>query len=128
MLPYWADSLDKSVKVARHIFYRLKGSLGSAAAFRQRHAGYEPMPPPPTTAEAALDSAAKADELLALAGEAPKAEVLAGELAAATEPVPQLVAEATAGKLILVEGISSEPAYVRLGAKPEACPYTTTWK
>src|SRR5438270_1491218 len=28
VLPYWADSLDKMVQIGRHIFYRLRSSLG----------------------------------------------------------------------------------------------------
>jgi len=43
VLPYWADSLDKTVQVARHIFYRLRGSLGDGGSFFQRYAGTEPQ-------------------------------------------------------------------------------------
>ena len=42
VLPYWAAELDKQVQIGRHIFYRLKGSLGSKSAFGQRYAGQEP--------------------------------------------------------------------------------------
>lgn len=42
VLPYWADSLDKSLQVGRHIFYRLRGSLGASKTFAQRYAGSEP--------------------------------------------------------------------------------------
>jgi spore germination cell wall hydrolase CwlJ-like protein len=45
VLPYWADSLDKSVEIGRQIFYRLKGSPGEAGAFAQRYANREPPPP-----------------------------------------------------------------------------------
>ncbi|HVI06359.1 MAG TPA: cell wall hydrolase [Sphingomicrobium sp.] len=41
VLPYWADSLDKSVRVGRHIFYRLPRTFGDAAAFSQRYGGIE---------------------------------------------------------------------------------------
>jgi spore germination cell wall hydrolase CwlJ-like protein len=50
VLPYWADSLDKTVQIGRHIFYRLKSSLGDSRAFFQRYAGSEPLPPKPDTA------------------------------------------------------------------------------
>lgn len=50
VLPYWADSLDKSVQVGRHIFYRLKGSLGDSRAFMQRYVGVEPQLPQPPAA------------------------------------------------------------------------------
>ncbi len=33
VLPYWANSLDKSVQIGRHIFYRLKGGLGADQRF-----------------------------------------------------------------------------------------------
>ena len=42
VVPYWADSLDKMSQIGRHIFYRLRGSMGSSRAFRQRYNGYEP--------------------------------------------------------------------------------------
>jgi hypothetical protein len=44
VLPYWADSLDKTVQVGRHIFYRLRGSLGERNSFLQHYAGSEPAP------------------------------------------------------------------------------------
>jgi hypothetical protein len=42
VLPYWADSFAKQVQIGTHIFYRLKGALGSSAAFSQRYGGSEP--------------------------------------------------------------------------------------
>lgn len=42
VLPYWADSLDKSIQIGRHIFYRLRSSLGDARAFSQHYGGTEP--------------------------------------------------------------------------------------
>ncbi|HJP69048.1 MAG TPA: cell wall hydrolase, partial [Sphingomicrobium sp.] len=42
VLPYWADSLDKSAQIGRHIFYRLRSSLGDARAFSQHYGGAEP--------------------------------------------------------------------------------------
>lgn len=47
VLPYWADSLDKTVQIGRHIFYRLRSSLGDSRAFIQHYAGSEPAPPEP---------------------------------------------------------------------------------
>jgi len=46
VVPYWADSLDKTVQIGRHIFYRLRGPYGEGNAFAQRYAGHEPLPPP----------------------------------------------------------------------------------
>jgi len=45
VLPYWADSLDKTVQIGRHIFYRLRSSLGDSRSFFQRYAGTEPSLP-----------------------------------------------------------------------------------
>jgi spore germination cell wall hydrolase CwlJ-like protein len=42
VLPFWADSLDKSVQIGRHIFYRLRSTLGDARAFSQHYGGTEP--------------------------------------------------------------------------------------
>jgi spore germination cell wall hydrolase CwlJ-like protein len=42
VVPYWADSLAKQVQIGAHIFYRLRGALGSSAAFSQRYGGSEP--------------------------------------------------------------------------------------
>jgi spore germination cell wall hydrolase CwlJ-like protein len=42
VLPYWADSLDKTIQVGRHIFYRLRSVLGDSRAFSQHYAGIEP--------------------------------------------------------------------------------------
>jgi exopolysaccharide biosynthesis WecB/TagA/CpsF family protein len=63
VLPYWADSLDKTVQIGRHIFYRLRNGLGDRNAFMQRYAGVEPqvrptdgavvLPPSAITAELA---------------------------------------------------------------------------
>jgi spore germination cell wall hydrolase CwlJ-like protein len=46
VLPYWAASLAKTAVIGAHIFYRWNGGWGTPAAFRQRHAGAEPMPGP----------------------------------------------------------------------------------
>jgi hypothetical protein len=49
VLPYWADSLDKSVQLGRHIFYRLRNVFGEARAFSQHYAGAEPTVHEPGT-------------------------------------------------------------------------------
>jgi spore germination cell wall hydrolase CwlJ-like protein len=43
VLPYWADSLDKSVQLGHHIFYRLRSIYGESRAFSQRYGGTEPQ-------------------------------------------------------------------------------------
>lgn len=106
VLPYWADSLDKSAQVGRHIFYRLKGGLGAAGAFRQRYGEAEPLPPPPTTVEVTMEAVenAVAPELT----DAPEIDtnlaVATGELVTSGEPKPELVADALGGTLVIDGG------------------------
>lgn len=40
--PYWAASLEYITSIGAHRFYRWKGGAGSAGAFSQGYAGYEP--------------------------------------------------------------------------------------
>lgn len=101
VVPYWAASLDKSVQVGRHIFYRLKGGLGSAAAFSQRYGGREPEPPLPSTIEVALQAVEGADPTLAAPKDESGLQVSTGELLAPSPPEPNLVADVTRGTLIL---------------------------
>ena len=107
VLPYWADSLDKSIQIGRHIFYRLKGGLGSSAAFSQRYGGLEPVPPQPSTVAVALDAAGNTSPLLA--GPDPSAlQAPAGELVATVEPKSQLAADTGKGTLLL-DGDAAQP-------------------
>ena len=46
VFPVWAPTLVKSAVIGNHVFYRLPGSAGAAAAFAQRYAGREPLPVP----------------------------------------------------------------------------------
>jgi hypothetical protein len=67
VLPYWADVLDKTVQIGRHIFYRLRGPLGDARGFSQRYGGAEPQLPKPGAAvvlPATSETAALADTLM----------------------------------------------------------------
>ena len=77
VLPYWADSLDKSIQIGRHIFYRLKSGLGASSAFRQRYGGVEPLASAADccrsraggSAEFGTSSAARSNPLQVSAGE-----------------------------------------------------------
>ncbi len=61
VLPYWADSLAKQVQIGHHIFYRLRGGLGTDAAFSQRYAGKEPdLPAPPSAVAVAAEATGQA--------------------------------------------------------------------
>ena len=44
VLPSWAWRLAKATVIGNHIFYRMQGPWGQAAAFRQRYTGREPSP------------------------------------------------------------------------------------
>lgn len=46
VLPWWASSLTRIGAVGSHIFYRWRGALEKALAFRQDYAGSEPGPAP----------------------------------------------------------------------------------
>lgn len=119
--PYWADSLDKSVQIARHIFYRLKGSLGAKGAFRQRYAGAEPLPPAPSTVEVSLEAI---ESVYAPNAPAPDTglQVEAGELVKATELAPSVVADAERGSLLLDgEAAAARPAGSGSKPKLEGC-------
>src|SRR5207248_2032105 len=62
VLPYWADSLDKTVQIGRHIFYRLRGSLGERNSFLQHYSGIEPLLPQPH-ANVVLPESSETEEL-----------------------------------------------------------------
>lgn len=103
VLPYWADSLDKTVQIGRHIFYRLPGTYGESRSFFQRYAGVEPqLPVPhapadvPTAAEtAALASALIGDNVSGPVSDVEKAADPAATLVADVER-PTLLADGQA--------------------------------
>lgn len=99
VLPYWADSLDKTVQIGRHIFYRLRGSLGDRNAFAQHYAGSEPEIPPPNAAVVLPESASTAALAGALLGDEVNGPAKDVEKAAAAA-VP-LAADIGGGSLII---------------------------
>ena len=109
VLPFWADSLDKSIKVGRHIFYRLKYGLGSASAFSQRYGGHEPEPPSPSSVQVAIEAVQDADPLLTAPHDDSGLTVENGELVTSSQPKQELVADATQGTL-LIDGDAGRPA------------------
>ena len=104
VLPYWADSLDKSVQIGRHIFYRLKGVYGDGRSFFQHYAGSEPPIPDPRAIVVAEGPAATPEqEQLAklLTSDEGKATPKSVEkIAAGTSP---LIVDGTVSKLIVDE-------------------------
>jgi hypothetical protein len=119
VLPYWADSLDKSAKIGRHIFYRLKGNLGATRAFSQSHAGHEPMPnkPSPTVVIPPSEMTPPLEEAL-LGPSVPDPAVLTAEKAA-PEPAGTLLADSAAG--VLLAGPAPPTARVRTKRQAEDC-------
>ena len=104
VLPYWADSLDKSIQIGRHIFYRLKSGLGARSTFRQRYAGAEPLPPAPTAVEVSLEAVQSPEAILPTPALPDPLQVSAGELVANTQSAPKLAADAAAGGLLIDGG------------------------
>jgi spore germination cell wall hydrolase CwlJ-like protein len=114
VLPYWADSLAKQVQIGHHIFYRLKGSLGTDAAFSQRYAGKEPeLAPAPSAVAVASQATDQAEALLnsGLAGDRPPPLAAdAAGLAAADQPKQVLLADANKSSLLIDKGAPPPPA------------------
>lgn len=115
VLPYWADSLDKSIQIGRHIFYRLKSGLGATTAFRQRYGGVEPLPPQPASVEVALEAVQNSG--LPPPPATNPLQVSAGELIASSQPEPQLVADSLKGTL-LSDGGQAPVASAKAKPKP----------
>jgi spore germination cell wall hydrolase CwlJ-like protein len=106
VLPYWADSLAKQVQIGHHIFYRLRGTLGTGAAFSQRYAGSEPLPPSPSTVEVAAEASDQA-QALAKSGLAGVPQLAADAAGLAAQPAPKdlLVADNNKGHLLIDQGM-----------------------
>ena len=110
VLPYWADSLAKQVQIGHHIFYRLRGGLGTDAAFSQRYGGKEPdLPPPPSAVVVAAEATGQAQALLnsGLVGDVPtppRVVADAAGIAAATLPKQALLADGRKSSLIIDNG------------------------
>lgn len=100
VLPYWADSLDKTVQIGRHIFYRLRGTVGDRRSFFQRYAGAEPLLPEPKKPETVLPATADAAQLAtALISDGVKAPT--PEVEKAGGPAIPLAVDATPSTLII---------------------------
>jgi exopolysaccharide biosynthesis WecB/TagA/CpsF family protein len=99
VLPYWADALDKTVQIGRHIFYRLRSSLGDSRSFFQRYAGAEPLVRPPDAAVVLPPSADTAELASALIGD--NVNGAAPDVEKAAQPTSALVADANRPTLIV---------------------------
>src|SRR5439155_18706771 len=107
VLPYWADSLDKTLQIGGHIFYRLRGTLGDRNAFVQRYAGVEPVVRPPDAAVVLPESAVT--EQLAGALLSDNVNGPAKDVEKAGQPAtPALAADLGRGSL-LADGFAPDP-------------------
>ena len=104
VVPYWADSLDKTIQIGQHIFYRLRGSLGDRREFHQVYNGLEVVPTatPATLPEVLLPGpvAQLPPNLIAddLVQDLPVSKLVAPEAA------PRPIADAAQGTLIADAG------------------------
>jgi hypothetical protein len=119
VLPYWADSLDKTVQIGRHIFYRLRSVLGDSRAFYQHYAGIEPQLPelgstviiPSSAVTEQLASALISDGLNGATKDVEKA---------AQPPAPPLAVDLASGTLI--GDSQTPPAAPRQAKQSVDCP------
>ena len=109
VLPYWADSLDKTVQIGRHIFYRLRSRLGEPNAFMQRYAGTEPEVHPPTTAIILPETAATEQLAGALLSDNLNGPLKDVEKAGQAAPT-QLAADIGGGSLLADGQVPAAPA------------------
>lgn len=82
--PWWAASMDRIATVGAHIFYRWRGRLEGALAFRQAYAGIEPS----LTGRITPAATAPAATAYALTETMGGVRVHRGAVSAATSPVP----------------------------------------
>ena len=103
VLPYWADSLDKSVQLGHHIFYRLRSIYGDSRAFSQRYGGTEPQVRvpgaavviPPAAVTQQLANALMSDGVEGLTNDVEKAS---------SAPRPPLLVDSSSGTLLADAG------------------------
>ncbi len=101
VLPYWASSLDKQVQIGRHIFYRLKGGLGSSTAFGQRYAGREPSVVPQSTIILSAEALEQSDDVLSPEKPGPTNDGSQNPIIVADAVIKEpLAADARSGELI----------------------------
>jgi hypothetical protein len=110
VLPYWADSLDKTVQIGRHIFYRLRSTLGDSRSFFQRYAGTEPQVRQPGSTVVIPPSAVPQQLTDALISDDANGSVKEVEKAAAQAATPLLV-DASRGTLLADNQEAPAPAH-----------------
>lgn len=101
VVPYWADSLDKTIQIGRHIFYRLRGSLGESRTFGQGYSAQEAIPfvPPPVLPDPVLPGPMVVPAIPSLIADSPVQAPLSNKI----EPVAvtsRPIADTSQGTLI----------------------------
>lgn len=111
VVPYWAPTLDKAATIGAHIFYLMRGSLGSPRAFSTRYDVALEAPP----AAGLLGTDTPTDEGSGLLD-------FAGSPATLGAPAAMLAADARSGRLIAGPAATkfdwSEPANLRADELP----------
>lgn len=125
VLPYWADSLDKSVQLGHHIFYRLRSIFGESRAFSQHYGGTEPLVRVPGTA--VVIPPAAVTQQLANALISDDSKNLAKDVEkAAGQPSAQLLVDSTRGTLVADSGAA--PPQIHKQNRPAECAGSTDRK
>lgn len=110
VVPYWADSLDKTVQIGRHIFYRLRGAYGDGGAFSQRYAGHEPLPPPKPDETLVIPAPAVPEDLASALIDDGVTSGIKDVEKAAPLPASPLLADSNASTLLLGGPAPMSPA------------------
>lgn len=108
VLPWWASSLTRIGAVGSHIFYRWRGALERALAFRQDYAGSEPGVVPGRAVASGIAAAVSGVSVHYASGGAPESPT--GPAAA---PVP-IAALAREGSVLIHRGQADESPSPRL--------------
>jgi spore germination cell wall hydrolase CwlJ-like protein len=89
VVPYWASSLNKVTTIGAHIFYTMRGSLGSSGAFNSRYDfAAETIPAPSLPSDAAAASASATESAFS-----------AGDAAKPVPPRPALMEDEAVGTI-----------------------------
>lgn len=107
VLPYWADSLDKTVQIGRHIFYRLKGPAGDPPAFSQSYSKSEPAPQPPEVIAAATEVASQTASTIPAPSDTPEPDTA---LKPAITSNPDLIVDSSPAMLRADETVPARQA------------------
>ncbi|MFL6726586.1 MAG: cell wall hydrolase [Sphingomicrobium sp.] len=118
VLPYWADALDKTVQIGRHIFYRLRGTFGDSRSFFQHYSGGEPEIGNP--AETVILPQSSDTALLASALISDSVNAASSEVEKAPQPPSSLLVDSAPSTL--VADAQATAAVSHTARSPDECP------